>query len=460
MGARPAAARPRRRGARHARLRRWDRDGVRVRSRASRARAPPGSVRGTRGDGRPAAVRHAQPRRAARRRARGARRRRRSTRSSAGSRSCSRPARALGPDHDAVAPLTDAAARRLARARLAERDAAVRRAQSPAPSELQNVWELPAELDPRPPALDDDARASVAAARRPPRPRAANASRRAPPAGRRARAHRPRPHRPRLALAARRDPAQGAPHALDRGRPARAPSRAPLQPVDRPAVRLARGGRSGAARRGSRRWRGEGRFEPIGGMWVEPDSNMPTGESLVRQLLYGQRYFARAVRRRRTRSAGCPTASASRPALPQLLRGAGIDALLHDQAVLVGDQPLPVRPVLVGGARRQPRARAHVRQPRRRLQRRRRPARRARDLAARSAARTPESLLSVGYGDGGGGADRGDGRARRASWTTSRRCPAPALRARRRVLRPRRGAARASCRSGSASSTSSSTAAR
>jgi alpha-mannosidase len=35
----------------------------------------------------------------------------------------------------------------------------------------------------------------------------------------------------------------------------------------------------------------EGRWEIVGGMWVEPDLNMPDGESLVRQLLYGKRYF-------------------------------------------------------------------------------------------------------------------------------------------------------------------------
>ncbi|HEY4381746.1 MAG TPA: glycoside hydrolase family 38 C-terminal domain-containing protein, partial [Acidobacteriaceae bacterium] len=35
----------------------------------------------------------------------------------------------------------------------------------------------------------------------------------------------------------------------------------------------------------------EGRWEIVGGMWVEPDLNMPDGESLVRQLLVGQRYF-------------------------------------------------------------------------------------------------------------------------------------------------------------------------
>jgi alpha-mannosidase len=35
----------------------------------------------------------------------------------------------------------------------------------------------------------------------------------------------------------------------------------------------------------------EGRWEIIGGMWVEPDLNMPDGESLVRQILVGKRYF-------------------------------------------------------------------------------------------------------------------------------------------------------------------------
>ena len=35
----------------------------------------------------------------------------------------------------------------------------------------------------------------------------------------------------------------------------------------------------------------EGRWEVIGGMWVEPDLNMPDGESLVRQILVGTRYF-------------------------------------------------------------------------------------------------------------------------------------------------------------------------
>ncbi|MHA0856844.1 alpha-mannosidase [Paenibacillus sp. CMAA1364] len=35
----------------------------------------------------------------------------------------------------------------------------------------------------------------------------------------------------------------------------------------------------------------EGRWELVGGMWVEPDLNIPSGESLMRQMLYGQRFY-------------------------------------------------------------------------------------------------------------------------------------------------------------------------
>jgi alpha-mannosidase len=69
----------------------------------------------------------------------------------------------------------------------------------------------------------------------------------------------------------------------------------------------------------------EGRWEPIGGMWVEPDTNMPTGESLVRQLLYGQNYFERTFGAR-ARVCWLPDCFGFSPALPQLLRQADIDS--------------------------------------------------------------------------------------------------------------------------------------
>ena len=34
-----------------------------------------------------------------------------------------------------------------------------------------------------------------------------------------------------------------------------------------------------------------GQWVPVGGMWVEADMNLPSGESLVRQIVFGQRYF-------------------------------------------------------------------------------------------------------------------------------------------------------------------------
>lgn len=35
----------------------------------------------------------------------------------------------------------------------------------------------------------------------------------------------------------------------------------------------------------------DGRWEVVGGMWIEPDCNLPSGESWMHQLLYSQRYF-------------------------------------------------------------------------------------------------------------------------------------------------------------------------
>jgi alpha-mannosidase len=43
-----------------------------------------------------------------------------------------------------------------------------------------------------------------------------------------------------------------------------------------------------------------GQWEPVGGMWVEPDMNLPSGESLVRQLVTGQRYFESRFGKRST----------------------------------------------------------------------------------------------------------------------------------------------------------------
>ncbi|WP_133161848.1 alpha-mannosidase [Deinococcus koreensis] len=68
----------------------------------------------------------------------------------------------------------------------------------------------------------------------------------------------------------------------------------------------------------------EGRWEAVGGMWVEPDCTMSGGESLARQLLYGQRYFQEKFGRR-SAVAWLPDTFGFTGALPQLLLQGGVD---------------------------------------------------------------------------------------------------------------------------------------
>jgi alpha-mannosidase len=70
-----------------------------------------------------------------------------------------------------------------------------------------------------------------------------------------------------------------------------------------------------------------GQFVPVGGSWVEPDCNLPSGESLVRQFLHGQRWFEQEFGRRH-REFWSPDAFGYAGQLPQILREAGITRFL------------------------------------------------------------------------------------------------------------------------------------
>lgn len=72
---------------------------------------------------------------------------------------------------------------------------------------------------------------------------------------------------------------------------------------------------------------GEGQFIPIGGSWVEHDTNMPSGESLVRQFFYGQRLFESEFGAR-CRTFWLPDTFGYSSQLPQLCRLAGMDRFL------------------------------------------------------------------------------------------------------------------------------------
>src|SRR4051794_23162736 len=70
-----------------------------------------------------------------------------------------------------------------------------------------------------------------------------------------------------------------------------------------------------------------GRWGPVGGTWIEPDCNLPSGESLVRQFLHGQRFFEREFGRRCTEFWN-PDVFGYNGQLPQIMRGAGIGRFL------------------------------------------------------------------------------------------------------------------------------------
>lgn len=67
----------------------------------------------------------------------------------------------------------------------------------------------------------------------------------------------------------------------------------------------------------------EGRWEPIGGSWTEPDGQVTGGEAYARQLFYGQRYFEQTFGKRST-VAWVPDVFGFSGGIPQLLRLAGI----------------------------------------------------------------------------------------------------------------------------------------
>ncbi|KAA8786526.1 alpha-mannosidase [Paenibacillus sp. 4624] len=67
----------------------------------------------------------------------------------------------------------------------------------------------------------------------------------------------------------------------------------------------------------------EGRWELVGGMWVEPDLNIPSGESLVRQILYGQQFYQSEFGKR-SNIEWLPDTFGYCASLPQILRLADI----------------------------------------------------------------------------------------------------------------------------------------
>jgi alpha-mannosidase len=86
----------------------------------------------------------------------------------------------------------------------------------------------------------------------------------------------------------------------------------------------------------------EGRWEIVGGMWVEPDLNMPDGESLVRQLLVGKRWFKNAYGVD-VRIGWNPDSFGYTWQLPQIYKKSGVDYFVTQKMTWNDTNQLPFK---------------------------------------------------------------------------------------------------------------------
>ena len=70
-----------------------------------------------------------------------------------------------------------------------------------------------------------------------------------------------------------------------------------------------------------------GNIEPQGGMWVEPDTNLPCGESLIRQCFYGKTYFRKEFQKD-VKTLWLPDVFGYTAALPQIIKKCGMDTFM------------------------------------------------------------------------------------------------------------------------------------
>lgn len=74
----------------------------------------------------------------------------------------------------------------------------------------------------------------------------------------------------------------------------------------------------------------KGNFEPVGAMYVEPDCNVPSAESLVRQCLYGQMTYKRMFGKT-VNNAWLPDVFGNSWILPQILKKSGVDYFVSNK---------------------------------------------------------------------------------------------------------------------------------
>ncbi|MCS6835286.1 MAG: glycosyl hydrolase-related protein [Anaerolineae bacterium] len=80
----------------------------------------------------------------------------------------------------------------------------------------------------------------------------------------------------------------------------------------------------------------EGRWQPVGAFWLEPDCNLISGESFVRHILHGQRFW-REEFGFQSRVCWQPDVFGMSWALPQILRRSGIEVVLSNKFFVWND---------------------------------------------------------------------------------------------------------------------------
>ena len=85
----------------------------------------------------------------------------------------------------------------------------------------------------------------------------------------------------------------------------------------------------------------EGRWEPEGAMYVEPDCNLTSGESLVRQLIFGKRFFKEEFGVD-SRILFLPDVFGYSAALPQILKKSGVDHFITSKISWNDTNTMPV----------------------------------------------------------------------------------------------------------------------
>lgn len=146
-----------------------------------------------------------------------------------------------------------------------------------------------------------------------------------------------------------------------------------------------------------------GRIRLVGGMWVESDVHLASGETILRQLILGQRYFLQHFGRF-SRVGWLPDSFGFAGSLPQLFRAGGLYAFVTPKLNLNETNLLPHNVFRWIGVDGSDILAVHYRNPHHNYDGQME----AKELidtyrVFEDARNLPEALLTFGYGDGGGG---------------------------------------------------------